>query len=50
LAFRFFTVPIQDSGQAESELNGFLRSHRVLSVGRRWVEYQERVTNLFNYV
>ncbi len=38
MSFKFFTVPIQDSGTAETELNGFLRSHRVLSVDRRWVE------------
>jgi len=38
MAFKFFTVPIQDSGRAEGELNGFLRSHKVLSVDRRWVE------------
>lgn len=37
MALKFFTVPIQDS-TAESELNAFLRSHRVLSVDRRWVE------------
>jgi superfamily II DNA helicase RecQ len=38
MAFRFITVPIQDSGQAEAELNAFLRNHKVLSVDRRWVE------------
>jgi len=38
MAFKFFTIPIHDAGQAEGELNGFLRSHRVLSVDRRWVE------------
>jgi hypothetical protein len=38
MAFKFFTVPIQDDGTAAAELNGFLRSHRVLSVDRRWVE------------
>jgi len=38
MSFKFFTVPIQDGGAAEAELNGFLRSHRVLSVDRRWVE------------
>ena len=38
MAFRFFTVPIQNAEQAEAELNGFLRSHKVLSVDRRWVE------------
>jgi hypothetical protein len=35
MAFKFFTIPIQDSEGAEAELNGFLRSHKVLSVDRR---------------
>jgi adenine-specific DNA-methyltransferase len=34
MAFRFFTVPIQNAEQAEAELNGFLRSHKVLSIAR----------------
>jgi superfamily II DNA helicase RecQ len=38
MAFVFFTVPIQDSGRAQEELNAFLRSHKILSVDRRWVE------------
>ena len=38
MAYRIFTVPIQDTGQAVSELNGFLGSHKILSVDRRWVE------------
>jgi superfamily II DNA helicase RecQ len=38
MAFRFFTVPIQNAEQAEAELNGFLRRHKVLSIDRRWVE------------
>jgi superfamily II DNA helicase RecQ len=38
MSFKFFTVPIHDGGQAEAEMNGFLRSHKVLSVDRRWVE------------
>ena len=38
MPFRFFVIPIQDSGDAEAQLNGFLGSHRVLSVDRRWVE------------
>jgi hypothetical protein len=38
LAFRFFTVPIQNAEQAEAELNEFLRSHKVLPIDRRWVE------------
>jgi superfamily II DNA helicase RecQ len=38
MAFRFFTVPIQNSAQAEAELNAFLGSHKVLAVDRRWVD------------
>jgi len=38
MAFGFFTVPIQDGGRAQEELNAFLRGHKVLSVDRRWVE------------
>jgi superfamily II DNA helicase RecQ len=38
MAYKFFTVPIHDSGGAESEMNTFLRSHRVLCVDRRWVD------------
>jgi superfamily II DNA helicase RecQ len=36
MAYRFFTVPIHDP--RESELNAFLRSHRVLSVKRKWID------------
>lgn len=38
MPYRFFTVPIQDEGSAAEQLNGFLRSHKVLAVDRRWVE------------
>jgi hypothetical protein len=38
MAFVFFTVPIQDNGREQEELNAFLRSHKILSVDRRWVE------------
>jgi hypothetical protein len=38
MAFGFFTVPIQDSGRAQEELNTFLRIHKILSVDRRWLE------------
>jgi superfamily II DNA helicase RecQ len=31
-------VPVPDSGGAEEELNTFLRSHKVLSVDRRWLK------------
>lgn len=32
------TVPIRDPGEADEELNAFLRGHRILSVSRRFVE------------
>jgi hypothetical protein len=38
MAFHIFTVPIQDDGRALEQLNAFLRSHKILSVDRRWVE------------
>ena len=38
MAFKLFTIPIQTSEAAEAELNAFLRSHKVLSVVRRWVD------------
>jgi superfamily II DNA helicase RecQ len=38
MAYRFFQIPVRDSGAAEEELNRFLRGHRVLSVERRWVD------------
>jgi len=38
MAFRFFFVPVRDDGTAAAGLNGFLRSHKVLTVDRRWVD------------
>ena len=38
MGLRFFTVPVQDSAGPESELNGFLSSHKVLAIKRRWVD------------
>jgi len=38
MAFKFFNIPIQDVALAETELNGFLRSHKIMSVDRRWVD------------
>lgn len=38
MAYKFFTVPLHNSQAEETELNGFLASHKVLSVDRRWVE------------
>ncbi|MBY0227916.1 MAG: HRDC domain-containing protein [Gemmataceae bacterium] len=37
MPYKFFVVPIMDNGQAEAELNAFLRSHRVLNSSREWV-------------
>ncbi len=38
MAFKFFTIPIHDSEASEADLNAFLRSHKILSVDRRWVD------------
>jgi superfamily II DNA helicase RecQ len=38
MAYQIFTIPIHDAAGATAEMNAFLRSHRVLSVARRWVE------------
>ena len=38
MAYRFFQVPVRDSGAAGEELNRFLRGHRVVNVDRRWVD------------
>ena len=38
MQFKFFLVPIHDTGSAEAQLNAFLRGHRILSVARRWVD------------
>jgi superfamily II DNA helicase RecQ len=38
MPFKFLTVPINDDGRAEAALNAFVRSHRVLTVDRRWVD------------
>jgi superfamily II DNA helicase RecQ len=38
MPFRFFTVPIQSTAEAEAELNAFLGSHKVLAVDRQWVD------------
>ena len=38
MAYKLFNIPIQNSESAEEELNGFLRSHTVLDVDRRWVD------------
>jgi superfamily II DNA helicase RecQ len=41
MAYHFFTIPIRGPEAAQAELNGFLRSHRVLSMERRWVDQGE---------
>jgi hypothetical protein len=41
MAYRFFTIAIRAPEAAQAELNGFLRSHRVLVVERRWVDQGE---------
>jgi superfamily II DNA helicase RecQ len=38
MPFKMIAVSIRDPGQAEEEWNAFLRSHRVLSVERRFAE------------
>jgi superfamily II DNA helicase RecQ len=37
MKMRFFTIPIQDSGNVTGELNGFLSNHRVLTIERHFV-------------
>jgi len=41
MALKFFTIAIREPAEAEAELNGFLRSHRTLSVDRRFVNLGE---------
>lgn len=41
MAFRFFQIPARGCDLTETELNGFLASHRVLTVERRWVDVGE---------
>jgi len=38
MSYGFFVIPVRSSSGAGEELNKFLRSHRVLSVDRRWVD------------
>jgi hypothetical protein len=42
MIYRVFTLPVHDPGAAETALNGFLASHRVLSVDRRFALEGER--------
>jgi len=41
MAYYFAIVPARSPELAQAELNAFLRSHRVLTVDRRWVELGE---------
>jgi superfamily II DNA helicase RecQ len=43
MAYRFFAVSTRPDPAAEAELNGFLASHRILSVDRRLVEATDGV-------
>lgn len=38
MKFRFFSVPVRKSSDAEEELNAFLASRRIVSIGRRLVD------------
>ena len=41
MAYFFAKIPCHSDASAVAELNAFLRSHRVLSVDRRWVDQGE---------
>jgi hypothetical protein len=38
LALRFFLIPVRDSHASEQELNGFLTSHKILSMERHLID------------
>src|SRR5271155_4623323 len=38
MGLRFFVVPVHDSSAFEQELNGFLASHKVVSIDRRLID------------
>jgi superfamily II DNA helicase RecQ len=38
MPFKFCFIPVRDSEAVESELNAFLRNHKILDVDRRWIE------------
>ena len=38
MSYRFFRIPIGGDAQFEQDLNGFLRSHRVVSMERQFVD------------
>ena len=35
MQLKMFVIPIKNLGEAEAEMNGFLRGHRVLAVRKR---------------
>jgi superfamily II DNA helicase RecQ len=39
MPFKLFAVPVSNGAEAERELNGFLQSHRVLTVDRQLVAH-----------
>jgi len=38
LSLRFFQIPVRDSNASEQELNGFLASHKILSMERHLID------------
>ena len=38
MALRFFFIPVSDSNASEQELNGFLASHKILSMERHLID------------
>ena len=38
MALCFFVIPVHDSGAFEQELNGFLASHKVVSIDRQLID------------
>ena len=38
MALRFFVVPVSDSSAFEQDLNGFLASHKVVSIDRQLID------------
>ena len=41
IQYRFFTIPLKSAEEAETELNHFLRSQRILTVHREFVSQGE---------
>ena len=41
MAYFFINISVRDGASAQGELNGFLRSHRILTVERRFVDMGE---------